>query len=181
MLPSFAKTIVPVCRIEVRKPVVLLDRRRRVFVSEADVGRQLRRDAVVVLNEVELHVLPLVHDGVARQRQLGRQAQQQIADRPVREPVLEVHAPDGGVQIVDAGLTCRNSAPNLMKCAPRFRLNVARGFHDRGVWNCGVEVCRPTASNPWMFTLGTPPTIAGSFGTFRKPISAAPSMPKFGG
>ena len=77
--------------------------------------------------------------------------------------------------------TLRNSAPNLMKCAPRLRLNVARGFQVRGVWNCGVDVCRPTASKPWMLTFGTPPTIAGSFGTFFRPTSAAPSTPKFGG
>ena len=41
-----------------------------------------------------------------------------------------------------------------MKWSPRFRLNVARGFHERGVWNCGVDVWRPTASKPWNIDLG---------------------------
>jgi hypothetical protein len=60
-------------------------------------------------------------------------AQQQIADGTVGEAVLEVHAPDGRVQVIDLGLTCRNSPPNLMKCSPRFQLKDARGFHERGV------------------------------------------------
>ena len=41
-------------------------------------------------------------------------------------------------------------------------------------------MCRPTASNPCRFTLGTPPTIAGSFGTFFKPISAGAVYAKVG-
>ncbi len=68
--PLLGKDHRPRRGVEVRKLVVLLDRRRRVFVAEADVRRQLRADAVIVLDEVELHVLSLVHDGEARKRQL---------------------------------------------------------------------------------------------------------------
>ena len=77
--------------------------------------------------------------------------------------------------------TCRNSNPNLRRCACRLQVKVARGFQDRGVWNCGVDVWRPTASNPWMFILGSPPTMAGSLGTLGRPNSAAASTPTFGG
>ena len=77
--------------------------------------------------------------------------------------------------------TCRNSPPNLNRCDCRLSVNVTRGFHERGVWNCGVDVWRPTASKPWMFIFGRPPTIAGSFGTFGMPNSAAESWPAYGG
>ena len=100
-------------RIEVGEVVVLLARRRRVLVAKAEVHGQLRRDPVVVLDEVELHVLALIHDGVAGQRQLRRQAEQQIADRAVGEAVLEVHAPDGRVQVVDLGLHVQEFAAEL--------------------------------------------------------------------
>ena len=99
--------------IEIGEQVVLLERRRGVLVSEADIGGQLRRDAIVVLNEVELHVLPLIHDGVARERQLGRQAEEQIGNGPIREAVFEVHAPDSCVQIVDAGLDVQELSAEL--------------------------------------------------------------------
>ena len=68
---------------------------------------------IVVLDEVELHVLPLIHDGEAGQRQLRRQPEQQIAHRPIGEAVLEVHAADRRVQVVDLGLDVQELAAEL--------------------------------------------------------------------
>ena len=100
-------------RIEVGELIVPLARRRGVLVAQADVRRQLRRDAIVVLEEVELHVLPLIHDGVAGEGQLRRQAEQQIADGAVGEPVLEVHPANRRVQVVDPRLHVEELAAEL--------------------------------------------------------------------
>ena len=100
-------------RIEVREAVVLLARRRRVFVAQADVDGERGRELVVVLHEVELHVLPLIHHRVAGEADLRGQAEEQVADGAVGEPVLEVQAADRGVEIVDAGLDVQELAAEL--------------------------------------------------------------------
>ena len=66
----------PGLRIEICEVVVLLARRRGEFVTQSQIQRQFGRDFVIVLDEVELHILPLVHNGEAGQRQLRGQPQQ---------------------------------------------------------------------------------------------------------
>ncbi len=60
----------PGFEVEVGKLIVPFAWRRRELVAEPEIQRQPLCDAVVVLDEVELHILPLVHHGVAGQRQL---------------------------------------------------------------------------------------------------------------
>ena len=107
------KDHLPRRRVEIGHLIVALARGRRELVAQSHVERQLLRRAIVVLDEVELHVLPLIHHGVARQRELRRQAQQEIAHGAVGKTVFKVHAADRRVEIVDLRLHVQELAAEL--------------------------------------------------------------------
>ena len=57
-------------RIEIGESIVLLPRRSGEFIAQPKIQSQFGRDLEIILDEVELHVLALIHDREAGQRQL---------------------------------------------------------------------------------------------------------------
>src|SRR5262245_52312903 len=99
--------------IEIRQAIVLLENRRRELVPHAQIEGQFRVDFPIILKKAKVHVLMLIEYGKRCQRQLSRQAQQEIADGAVGETVVKIHAADGRIQVIDAGLRVQEFATEL--------------------------------------------------------------------
>lgn len=74
--------------IEVREAVEFFDNGSTVLVTDTEVRRELRRDAVVILEEEKVQVLAVVDDRVGCLRMCCGHAQQKVSPRVVGEDTL---------------------------------------------------------------------------------------------